>query len=56
MASFLWFVLWMFFVSDSPVEHKRISHEEKDYIIASLVESAHKKNRKVLRIVYIKDT
>ncbi|XP_071147741.1 sialin-like isoform X2 [Mytilus edulis] len=46
MASFLWFVLWMFFVSGSPVEHKRISHEEKEYIIASLVESAHKKNRK----------
>lgn len=53
MASFLWFVLWMFFVSDSPVEHKRISHEEKEYIIASLVESAHKKNRKDLKVPWM---
>uniref|UniRef100_A0A8C2HTX3 Sialin n=1 Tax=Cyprinus carpio TaxID=7962 RepID=A0A8C2HTX3_CYPCA len=32
----LWFVLWAYFVSNSPSFHKRISEDEKTYIMASL--------------------
>ncbi|XP_016323166.1 sialin-like [Sinocyclocheilus anshuiensis] len=32
----LWFVLWAYFVSNSPSLHKRISEDEKTYIMASL--------------------
>uniref|UniRef100_A0A673NRB8 Sialin n=1 Tax=Sinocyclocheilus rhinocerous TaxID=307959 RepID=A0A673NRB8_9TELE len=31
-----WFVLWAYFVSNSPSLHKRISEDEKTYIMASL--------------------
>jgi len=31
----LWFVLWIWFVSDSPSQHPRISEEEKKYIIST---------------------
>ncbi|XP_053459553.1 sialin-like [Nycticebus coucang] len=32
----LWFILWMWFVSDTPETNKRISHSEKEYIASSL--------------------
>jgi hypothetical protein len=38
----------MFFVSDNPIEHKRISKIERDYIVMSLAESTHKETGKVL--------
>ena len=37
----------MLLVSDSPLEHKRISKIEKEYIVMSLAESAHKETGKV---------
>ena len=36
ILSSVWFILWMFFVSDSPTQHKRISKIERDYIQESL--------------------
>jgi hypothetical protein len=47
-VNFIWFVVWMFFVSDNPIEHKRISKIERDYIVMSLAESTHKETGKVL--------
>jgi len=35
-AGIIWFVLWMVFVSDSPEQHKRISGEEREYIVTML--------------------
>ncbi|KAK2166712.1 hypothetical protein LSH36_36g00015 [Paralvinella palmiformis] len=35
-SGFLWFGLWISSASDSPLEHKRISKEERKYIIAVL--------------------
>lgn len=32
----LWFLLWMFFVSDTPETHPQISHIEKTYITKSI--------------------
>lgn len=32
----VWFVLWMWIVSDTPETHKTISHHEKEYIVSSL--------------------
>lgn len=53
-ANFIWFVIWMFMVSDSPAEHKRISQIEKEYIIMSLAESAHKETGKDLKVPWKK--
>ncbi|KAL3863143.1 hypothetical protein ACJMK2_004912 [Sinanodonta woodiana] len=36
MMSLVWFVLWMLLVSDTPVQHKRISQIEREYILQSL--------------------
>lgn len=32
----VWFILWMFFVYDSPEQHPRIEKKEKEYILKSL--------------------
>ncbi|XP_041535494.1 sialin isoform X2 [Microtus oregoni] len=32
----VWFILWMWLVSDTPETHKTISHYEKEYIVSSL--------------------
>ncbi|OBS57466.1 hypothetical protein A6R68_11411, partial [Neotoma lepida] len=32
----VWFILWMWIVSDTPETHKTISHYEKEYIVSSL--------------------
>ena len=32
----LWCVAWMLLVSDTPLQHKRISAVERDYIVESL--------------------
>lgn len=34
----LWFIFWIWSVSDSPETHKRISHEEKEYILSTLTD------------------
>lgn len=41
ISSFIWFFFWMLLVSDSPMEHKRISKIEREYIMLSLAESKH---------------
>ncbi|XP_046329728.2 sialin-like [Haliotis rufescens] len=43
--SLVWFFLWMFFVSDTPAQHKRISGNERRYIEHTLRDSvrSHKK-------------
>ncbi|XP_057661468.1 sialin-like [Diorhabda carinulata] len=38
----IWFLAWCFFVYDSPAEHPRVSHEEKEYIVSSLGETVSK--------------
>jgi MFS transporter, ACS family, solute carrier family 17 (sodium-dependent inorganic phosphate cotransporter), member 5 len=38
----LWFGAWMFWVSDAPSSHRRISEEEKEYIENSLVGQINK--------------
>ena len=43
----------MFFVSDNPIEHKRISKIERDYIVMSLAESTHKETGKVYSIILL---
>jgi len=30
---FIWFILWFLLTADSPIKHKRISEEEKNYIL-----------------------
>ncbi|WAR21583.1 SL172-like protein [Mya arenaria] len=47
IISSIWFVLWMIFVSDSPSEHKRISKEEKAYILYTLRDSAKREDNKL---------
>lgn len=42
IISSVWVVLWMLLTSDSPEQHKRISHVEKLYIRQSLQSTAHK--------------
>ncbi|XP_077983131.1 sialin-like isoform X2 [Glandiceps talaboti] len=37
-ATFVWFILWMFLVADTPAKHKRISTEEREYIQNALAE------------------
>ena len=37
----------MWFVSDTPAEHKRISREEKEYIMGLLANSTHDTKKKV---------
>ncbi|EGD78838.1 hypothetical protein PTSG_01814 [Salpingoeca rosetta] len=32
----VWFVFWMLLIADSPAKHKRISAEERDYIMGSI--------------------
>ena len=39
LLSFVWFVLWMLLVSDSPSQHKRISKLEQKYIEHTLKDS-----------------
>lgn len=34
----LWFIFWIFMVSDSPETHRRISQAEKEYILSSLTD------------------
>ncbi|XP_050396704.1 sialin isoform X1 [Patella vulgata] len=41
----IWFVLWMFLVSDTPGQHKRISAIERKYIEYSLRESKHQESK-----------
>ncbi|XP_036890203.1 sialin isoform X2 [Sturnira hondurensis] len=36
VVGIIWFVLWICLVSDTPETHKRISHQEKEYIRSSL--------------------
>lgn len=47
-VNFVWFVLWMLLVSDNPMEHKRISKIEQEYIVMSLAESRHAETGKVI--------
>ena len=34
--SLIWYVLWLFFVYDSPMHHPRISRQERDFIYSSM--------------------
>lgn len=43
----LWFVAWMFIVSDTPSEHKRISEAEKTYINDTVGMAGDDKKKKV---------
>lgn len=36
IVGIVWFILWMWIVSDTPETHKTISHYEKEYIVSSL--------------------
>lgn len=36
LVGIVWFILWMWIVSDTPETHKTISHYEKEYIVSSL--------------------
>ncbi|XP_052772253.1 sialin-like [Mya arenaria] len=54
IISSIWFVLWMIFVSDSPSEHKRISKEEKAYILYTLRDSAKREDNKSLSVPWCK--
>ncbi|XP_071171387.1 sialin-like [Mytilus edulis] len=49
-VNFVWFVLWMLLVSDNPMEHKRISKIEQEYIVMSLAESRHAETGKDLDV------
>lgn len=41
----LWAVFWFIFVSDDPRTHRRISKEERDYIINSIGSQVHMKQQ-----------
>nr|KAF6463113.1 solute carrier family 17 member 5 [Molossus molossus] len=36
IVGIIWFVLWIWLVSETPETHKTISHQEKEYILSSL--------------------
>ncbi|XP_023610049.1 sialin isoform X6 [Myotis lucifugus] len=36
IVGIIWFVLWIWLVSNTPETHKTISHQEKEYILSSL--------------------
>ncbi|XP_066109771.1 sialin isoform X2 [Saccopteryx bilineata] len=36
IVGIIWFVLWIWLVSDTPETHKTISHQEREYILSSL--------------------
>ncbi|KAM8779028.1 sialin isoform 3-T3 [Rhynchonycteris naso] len=36
VVGIIWFVLWIWLVSDTPETHKTISHQEREYILSSL--------------------
>ncbi|XP_048745498.1 sialin-like [Ostrea edulis] len=50
VLSTVWVVLWMLLTSDSPEQHKRISHIEKLYIRQSLKDTVHTEEGKDLRV------
>lgn len=39
--TFIWLLVWAFFIADSPEAQKFISDEEKDYIVSSLGHHGH---------------
>jgi len=43
----LWFLLWMLCASESPNEHKRISEDERQYIVDTLMSETHVKDHQV---------
>ncbi|XP_044728196.1 putative inorganic phosphate cotransporter [Chrysoperla carnea] len=47
LAGIIWSLLWLMFGSNSPAEHKRISHEEQKYIEASLGDEHDSSQRKI---------
>ncbi|XP_063425395.1 sialin-like isoform X2 [Mytilus trossulus] len=53
ITSFIWLILWMWFVSDTPAEHKRISREEKEYIMGLLADSTHDTKKKELQVPWL---
>ncbi|XP_071133211.1 sialin-like [Mytilus edulis] len=56
ISSFIWLILWMWFVSDTPAEHKRISREEKEYIMGLLADSTHDTKKKELQVPWLEIT
>ncbi|XP_060604620.1 sialin-like isoform X2 [Ruditapes philippinarum] len=50
ILSFVWFVLWMFFVSDTPSQHKRITKAERNYIKHALKDSVNSDGDKKLDV------
>ncbi|KAH3787125.1 hypothetical protein DPMN_165246 [Dreissena polymorpha] len=50
ILSMVWFVLWMIFVSDSPNQHRRISHAEKSYIAHSLSRTSKDEENKSVSV------
>ncbi|KAL5021879.1 hypothetical protein ScPMuIL_001034 [Solemya velum] len=54
IINFVWVVIWMIFISDSPAQHTRITSIERDYIIQSQAESAHSQPEKKLSVPWLK--
>lgn len=46
IAGTIWYILWLYFVFDSPEKHPRIHPAEKEYILTSLGSSVLRKGEK----------
>ncbi|CAH1802651.1 unnamed protein product [Owenia fusiformis] len=47
-ATFLWILLWAFFVFDTPRDHPRITDVERDYIESSIGQISTKKRKSII--------
>ncbi|XP_033757483.1 LOW QUALITY PROTEIN: uncharacterized transporter slc-17.2-like [Pecten maximus] len=54
MVNVVWVVVWWILASDSPMEHKGITKEERDYITHALAESTHKESGKKIDVPWLK--
>lgn len=54
VVSAIWCLLWMVFVSDSPAQHKRISHAEKMYILHSQKDTFTQSSDRKLNVPWCK--
>ncbi|XP_045189876.2 uncharacterized transporter slc-17.2-like isoform X2 [Mercenaria mercenaria] len=54
ILSFVWLVLWMIFVSDSPAQHRRITKAERHYIQHALKDSVKSDGDKKLDVPWLR--